>query len=322
MLFNDWGSTVTMLLWVIGLSWLIGFVCWGVQPMVRQQRKRSIRRSEQVRFSSEVNTDLIAYQVRRNHANIALAMFLMLVLVIWRPLDVLVVLGGFVLGVYLMRDHYLQRPFQMLQGFILSNKGVHLFPERQGQLLWEGKHHKFFSWDRFNGYRIDGSYVQFLDREGNLVVQIEYAPNEFEAVKSALFDLRIKRLEPSDRIWVAQLDEQEFYEFEDEICKTGWELIELFLEELEELNLAPEFGIMRNMPGDRLLEEHARSWLQLNLINEVGERKASASFSLWQSNGNIGFLVGPRGQDLIDKLQVWIKKVLHEAKQATEEVVS
>jgi hypothetical protein len=304
------------------LAWLWGTVAFGLIPLIRIRRKRKIFRTERVLFSSEVNTELCGYQIGKNHAGPVLLTLAFALLFAVQAGSALLVIGCFLYIAALTSMYHRSRPHQKIQGFVLTDRGVWLFPENLGRPLWNPAGVFFTPWSRVAGYKIDGSYVQFFGG-GVKVVQIEYSAHDYWRVKAVLSDLGVKRLELADRLWVAQVDEERFLAMEDEINDLGWNLLELFQEELQSLNLRPEFGVMRNIPGDRLFEEQARSWLQLNLIDTgTGEKVAGSSFLLWHSTGSVGHLIGISGQELVDSLQEWIKKTLREAEAAKEVIIS
>jgi hypothetical protein len=319
---SDWGETIKAVLLVWVIAFVICYICWGIQPWLRHRYKQLIRRHERVRFSSDVNTDMIGYHIRKNRWNELTWTCAWLGLWYWQPTVQLCVFGSFVYMMLLLRKFFKNTAFQTQQSVMLTDKHLWLFPERLGHPFWKGEPRYSLLWTGEEGYRVDGSYVQVYRGE-EVVIQFEFAPYDYEAVRSVLSELRVKRLDSSDRIWVALLDEKSLHLLEDELCEMGWNLLDLFHEELQQLKVRPEFGVMRNMPGDRLLEEHARSWLQLNLLDvQTGESQASSSFPLWQSTGSVGFLIGARGQEAVDLLQQWIRDVLVESTQRAEEVVS
>jgi hypothetical protein len=319
---TDWGSLGVAILMAAGIPFAIGFGLWGVQPWLRRRKVRKIRRTEKVRLTGDVNTELYGYRVRPNRLSVLLSSLLMVfgLLIVDRWQD-----GLFVLSVWLffmLRRYYVTQAFQSIQTFVWTERGMWLFPERNGLVIWKERKAKFCAWQDVKGYKIDGTYLQ-LFRGEEMLMQVEFAPDQFEEVKAALAEMQVRRLEPADRIWVAQFDELEFYRLEDEALERACGLLDLYQDEFLSIGLLTEFGVMRNMPGDRLLDEHARSWLQLNLIcEETGDREGSSAFPLWQSNGNVGFLIGARGQEMALCLQEWLRTVLSEARRKREGVVS
>ena len=321
---SDVGSELQVVLLLMGASFLLCHALWGIQPMLRRRAVRKIRRQERVRFSSDVNTELAGYKIDRNHWHwLVWTVFF----AGWSALTaggngVLFAFGCSVYFFMIGRRLHLARPFQMMQSYLLTDQGVWLFPERMGRPLGRGEWKKTVRWEEVTAYRVDGSYLQFYQFE-KLVLQVEFEFADYEELLRLLVERNVRRSELSDRIWVAQFDEEEFYALEESICSTAWGLLGLFDDEMEALGVMPEFGVMRNMPGDRLLDEHARSWLQLNLLDpDTSERKLSSMFPLWQSNGSVGYLIGARGQELVDRLQQWMRKVLAEAAGEKEEMVS
>ena len=319
---RDIGSELQVVLLLMGVSYLLCYVMWGIQPLLRRRAIRKIRREERVRFSSDVNTELAGYKIDRNHWNwLVWTMF-------FAGWTVLTAGGGlFPIGCLLYflligRRLHVMHPFQMTQSYLITDRGVWLFPERMGRVLGRGEWKKSIRWEEVTSYRVDGSYLQFYQYE-TVVLQVEFDFADYEDLLRLLAELNVRRSELSDRIWVAQFDEEGFYALEEAICSTAWGLLGMFDDQIAELGLMPEFGVMRNMPGDRLIDEHARSWLQLNLLDqETSERKMSSMFPLWQSNGSVGYLIGARGQELVDRLQLWIRKVLAEAASEKEGMVS
>lgn len=319
---SDWGETIKAVLLVWVIAFLIGFIIWGIQPWLRQRNKQLIRRHERVRFSSDVNTEMIGYQIRKNYGNEVLWTVLLIGLWYWQPTLQLCVFGSFVYMLLLVRKFFTTTAFQTHQTVMLTNKRLWVFPERLGQPFWKGKHRISLEWTGAEEYLVDGSYVQIY-REQELVLQFEFAPYDYETIKSVLSELRVKRVGHSDRIWVAWLDEKALHQLEDELSDMGWNLLDLFQADFDRQKVRPEFGVMRNMPGDRLLEEHARSWLQLNLLDvETGKHRASSTLPLWQSSGNVGVFFGVRGQDAVDLMQRWFRQVLADLPERAEEVVS
>lgn len=304
------------------LGYLAGTVAFGLSPTLRSRQKQKVFIAERVVLAGDVNTELSGYQVGKNDWNFVLLSLAFVFLLAVSASDVLAVIGcfGYIGGMISL--YHRRRQFQKQQGFFFTEKGVWLFPENLGRPLWRQAKGHFTAWQQVTGYKIDGSFVQFY-QEGGSYVQVEYLAADYERVKSALSELGVERLELTDRLWVAQVDEERFYAMEDEINDLGWDLLDLFHEELERMRLRPEFGVMRNMPGDRLFEEQARSWLQLNLLDtDSSERVAASSFLLWHSTGSVGYLLGLSGQELIDRLQEWMKRTLRDAEAAKEVVVS
>jgi hypothetical protein len=300
-----------------GIAAACAWLAYGLDPWLRKRDLRQLRRREKIRFSADVNTELAGLKVRKNHWDVAY-WCVALILFSFATSGFVRVLGDFA-GIYmLVRHFFVQRPFQALQSICLTERRLHVWWERQGQPLWKGTHSRSWSWKEFEGYRIDGSLLQFYEGE-NLVCQVEYDVKDYHLVRTTLFHLNVPRLDLYDRVWVAQVDESWFYRLEDDLCSIAWEYLDLFEEEMNRLRLRPELGVMRNIQGDRLLDESARSWLQLNwLDSQSDERVAASGFSLWHSSGSVGFLIGAIDQDLVDRVGEWIRDALRDAETARE----
>lgn len=304
------------------LAAMVGTIAYGLEPMWRRRKKERIGRREKVLHAAEVHTELIGYTLAKNHWELvgwgaALAF-------VWWLTDSSGNRGIATFAYLLMvvRHLYRHSAFQADQGFIITLRGLHLFPERQGRPIWKGGRHHFTDWQEIDGYRVDGSLLQFFRGE-RMAVQVEFDLPEHRRLRELLHDLKIPRMEAFDRVWVAQVDEQALFRLEDEICSLGWELIDLYQEEMQAMGLRPELSVMRNMPGDRLLDEHARSWLQLHLFHaETMERQSVGSYPLWQSSGSVGYLIGLVDQELLDRLNEWIRHVLHDSTPSSKGVVS
>ncbi|ASS76429.1 hypothetical protein CIG75_16675 [Tumebacillus algifaecis] len=304
------------------LGYLIGTAAFGLLPFRRNRMKRKIFTSEHVGFASDVNTELVGYRIGKNYWGVVLWTIAFLAFLLIGVESELLVIGCFVYMGALTCYYHRGRPFQNVQSYLLTDRGVWLFPENLGRPFWKQGPALFTAWDEIIGYKIDGSFIQFSG-EGDAVAQVEYRAADYVRVKEALYELGVDRLELTDRLWSAQVDEERFYAAEDEVNDLGWDLLDLFHDELQLMNLRPEFGVMRNMPGDRLFDEQARSWLQLNLIDgDSGERIVGGVFPLWHSTGSVGYLLGTSGQELIDRLQEWIKMTMRDAQKAREVVVS
>ncbi|TCP55718.1 hypothetical protein EV586_103372 [Tumebacillus sp. BK434] len=320
---TDWVA-IWKALFIAGvLGYLAGTAAYGWLPLQRRRQKRQIGARERVVYASDVNTELHGYRIGSNHWGAVLWTAAFVLLWILQVESALLVIGCFVYIGALTCQYHRSRPYQKLQQYVLSEQGVYLFPENLGRPMWNKAELLSASWDVITGYKIDGSFLQFAGQDGGIALQVEYRALDYERVKAVLFELGVPRLELSDRLWVAQVDEEKFYALEDEINDLGWDLLDLFHEELRSMNLRPEFGVMRNMPGDRLFEEQARSWLQLNLVDaDSSEKVAGGSFPLWHSTGSVGYLLGTGGQELVDRLQEWLKMTLRDAEKAREVVVS
>ncbi|HEU4963506.1 MAG TPA: hypothetical protein VFV52_06530 [Bacilli bacterium] len=304
-----------------GLGACFGYLIWGTHKWVRQGSKQRIRRRERVLFSSDVNTKLLGYEYRRNHFGL-LIWALVWLWFIWLNPQEWSVIGAFPYLMYAVRRLTLLQAERLTQTYLLTERGAHLLPAQGVRPIWKRLQAEHVRWHVIDGYRIDGGYLQFY-RGDRLLLQAEYGLHDYEQVRHVLHDLGVKRLELTDRIWVAQLDEPAFFLLEDEVCDKGWEVLELFHSEWEHLKVRPEFGVMRNVPGDRLLDEHSRSWLQLNLIDvETEEPLHQSAFPLWNSYGNVGYLNGLVKQELVDHLQRWTRNVVEEAVREREGVVS
>ncbi|MGZ4163304.1 MAG: hypothetical protein ACXVPK_04650, partial [Tumebacillaceae bacterium] len=250
---NGWGETVEAVLLVWVIAFVICYICWGIQPWLRHRYKQTIRRHERVRFSSDVNTDFALFQIRKNHWFEVMWTLAWLGLLVYSPTKQLIMLGSFVYMMLLLRKMCKGTEFHNLQGVMLTDRHIWLFPERLGQVLWKGEHRDQLAWSEVEGYRIDGSYVQLCHGE-EVLMQFEFAPYDYDAVRNVLAELQVKRLDVSDRVWVALVDEKLLHALEDELCNMGWNLLDLFNEEFQQMQVRSEFGVMRNMPGDRLLE--------------------------------------------------------------------
>lgn len=320
---TDW-LAIWKALFIAGvLAYLAGTAAYGWLPIQRRRLKRKIFARERVAFSSDVNTELHGYHIGPNHWGAVLWTAAFLLLLVLQVERALLVIGCFVYIGALTCHYHRSRPYQKMQGYLLTDRGMYLFPENLGRPFWNKSEQLFAAWDGISGYKIDGSFLQFASADGSIAAQVEYRAVDYERVKAALFELGVQRLELTDRLWAAQVDEERFYAMEDEVNDLGWDLLDLFHEELQGMNLRPEFGVMRNMPGDRLFEEQARSWLQLNLVDaDSSERVAGGSFPLWHSTGSVGYLLGTGGQELVDRLQEWMKMTLRDAQKAREVIVS
>ncbi|MBL0386782.1 hypothetical protein JJB07_08965 [Tumebacillus sp. ITR2] len=314
-------STLGGCLVAAAAAFLLSYLIWGTYPWWKTRVIRNLRKQERVKLISDVNTRLEGYQIAPNPVTQWVTLCLLVVWIVilydqpkWIEFGVLV--ASFLWG----RQMYGRAPWQKYQTFVLTDKSVLVFAASGGQTLWNVEPRQHVSWSEIDSYRYEGGYVQFFRAEQQKL-QVEYNARDFEKIRDLLSSLNVKRGEPSDRIWLGQFDETYFYRLEDELTEMGWNLIDLYRKELDELDLQVEFGVIRNVAGDRLHEEYSRSWLQLNLLDEAGEQKASSMLPLWQSSGNIGHLIGARGQDAVDHLQKWIGSVIGEVQEQREEVV-
>lgn len=316
---TDWTELwMLMMIGAAGLGVLSGFAGWGSRKWLRMRDKQRVRRTERVRFASDVNIRLLGYEVRRNHFNVLVYGAAWLFLLLWHPGDLTVLVGTFLYLGYLVRHVYSIQEERFIQTMLLTERGLHVMPAQGMNPAWKREKPQFLAWRDVDGYRIDGSYLLFY-RDEQVLLQVEFGLHDYEQVRQVLCELGVARLELTDRIWVAQLDEPVFYRMEDHVCELGWDVLELFREELERLNVRPEFGVMRNVQGDRLLEEHSRSWLQLNLLDlETEQRVIHSSFPLWHCYGNVGYLNGLVEQEMVDHLQRWIKGTLQEGERERE----
>lgn len=304
------------------LAAMAGTITYGLEPMLRRRKKERIGRQEKVLYAAEVHTELLGYNLIKNHWE--LVGWGAALIGVWWLTDSMGIRGiaTFAYLLMIVRHLYRHGAFQAQQGFVCTTRGLHLFPERQGHPIWKGGRHLFYEWREIDGYRIDGSLLQLLRRE-RLEAQVEFDLAEHRRIRELLHDLKVARMEAFDRVWVSQIDERALFHLEDEICSLGWELLDLYHEELQAMGLQPELSVMRNMPGDRLLDEHARSWLQLNLLrSDTMERQSVGSYPLWQSSGSVGYLIGLLDQELLDRLNEWIRHVLLDAAPSSKGGVS
>ncbi|KEO82818.1 hypothetical protein [Tumebacillus flagellatus] len=315
---NEFWSTLGGCLLAVAGAFLVSTLTWGLYPWwkARTTRKRYAR--ERVRMVSDVNTRLDGYRIKQNRITQAVTLVLLLVwMVLLYDQREMLELGVFAAGVVWGRDAYARAPWQKLQTFVLTNQSVVVFLAGAGRALWNIEPRQVVRWSDLDSYRYDGGFVQ-LYRAEQMQLQFEYNARDMDKLRDLLSALHIKRGEPSDRIWLGQFDETEFFRLEDELTETGWNLIDLYRPELEQLGLQPEFGVMRNVTGDRVHEEFSRSWLQFNLVDGEGEQKASSTLPLWQSSGSIGHLIGVRGQDAVEHLQKWIGNVIRSCQEPQE----
>ncbi|PWK13145.1 hypothetical protein [Tumebacillus permanentifrigoris] len=306
---------------IAAIAFLVTYLCWGLNPWLQARAIQSIRRRERVRMVADVNTNLDGYVVTPNSVTqgVTVALWVLWTVVLYDQ-PILIEMGVFAAVVVLGRDRYVRAKWQKVQSYLLTDKSLYVFPARTGRAVWQGKRMESKRWTEFDCYRFDGGYVQLFHAEEKLF-QFEFNARDIDKLRSLFSDLNVARGELSDRIWLGQFEEEAFYLLEDEMTELGWNLIDLYRPELQELGLHAEFGVMRNVAGDRLREEYARSWLQLNLVDEEGVQQISSLLPLWQSSGNIGNLIGVRGQDAIDHLQKWMSGVLREVQEQREEVV-
>lgn len=303
------------------IAFLFTFLCWGLNPWLQARAMHAIRRRERVRLVADVNTNLDGYVVTRNRVTqgVTVLLFVLWTIVMYDQPH-LIEIAVFAAVVVLGRDYFVRAKWQKVQSFLLTDKSLYVFPARAGRTVWQGERMEVKHWNEFDCYRFDGGYVQ-LFRAQEKKFQFEFNARDMDKLRNLFSDLNVARGELSDRIWLGQFEETAFFQLEDELTELGWNLIDLYRPELQELGLHTEFGVMRNVAGDRLREEFARSWLQLNLIDAEGVKHTSSLLPLWQSNGNIGNLIGVRGQDAIDHLQKWINGILREVREQREEVV-
>lgn len=317
----DSGKMISLCVTFAAIGFVIAYLGWGMHPLLQARAIRAISRRERVRMVSDVNTRLEGYKVRPNRVvSITTVLVLLLWVIVLYDQPLLIAWGLGVAMAVFERDRALRAPWQKVQTFVLTTSGVHLFPAREGRMVWADERVEFLSWKELDRYRFDGGYVYLFHGEEKRL-QFEFNARDMEKLRELFADLNVLRAEPSDRIWLGQFDEEAFFQLEDELTELGWNLIDLFRQELDDMGLQVEFGVMRNMGGDRLQDEYARSWLQLNLLDDEGEKRGQSAFPLWQSHGNIGNLIGVRGQEAVDHLQKWIKNVIVEVQEQREEVM-
>jgi len=317
-----WQALIVAYLCATVLSALV----WGVQPYLRSRRLQALKTRERVRFSSDVHTAPAGIEHRPNRAGYWLGALLWALLVaLFGHSPLLIGAATALFATLFWRKLFVESEFHTVQRYAFTDRGIWIFPARHGLPVWKKPHEVFVSWRDVDAYKIEGVDL-LLHRDEQFVVRLSFKPTDYERLLGLLADRELARMEVSDRIWVAQFDEHAFYEWEEEISRMGWNLLDLYADEFEELHLVPEFGVMRNMPGNRLLDEYARSWLQLNVLDiDTHEKRLTSTFALWHSNGALGQFTGLRGQELVDALQEWFRRVLQESAalgQPDEEVVS
>jgi len=305
-------------------SFVIGYAVWGLGPQLQRRRRKRVRRQERVRYQRDVSTRIPGLAEQENLFGLWLGLPALAIWIAaqWQsPLPAAA--GAFVMTLLFWRWLFRQGDLPYIQSIMFTDRGAWLFPARRGVVTWKDELEIFRSWDEIDSYKIDGIDLHLCAGE-RTVLLLEMDPGDHELLLGLLAELGLERLEAADRVWVAGFDEAAYYQMEDGIAKMGWTVIDLFQDELDELELLPEFGVMRNMPGHRLLDEYARSWLQLNLLDsETQERRASSMFPLWQSSGTIGVLIGSREGALKERMQEWVRLVIEEVKlEREEEVVS
>jgi hypothetical protein len=303
------------------LAFLFSYLTWGITPMLQARAIRGIRRRERVRMISEVNTNLDGYVVTPNRVVqvLTVALFAVWAILLYEQ-PYLLWAGVFAAVVMLGRDAFSRAKWQKVQSFVVTDKSLYVFPARGGRMVWQDERMESKRWSEFDCYRFDGGYVQLFRAEEKRF-QFEFNARDIDKLRSLFSDLNVARGELSDRIWLGQFDEEAFFQLEDEMTELGWNLIDLYRPELEELGLQVQFGVMRNVAGDRLREEFARVWLQLNLVDDEGVKQSSSLLPLWQSSGNIGNLIGVRGQDAVDHLQKWLSSIVREVQEQREEAM-